>query len=193
MSKFHFNLKLHSSIMRLGLKTVCGTNLAPLACLRANLMRMVLHKNARDPGFTLIEVLIAVSIVSIVFVSLYAGMSSAVGFVQLSRENLRATQILQEKMETIRLYTFDQINTPGFIPESFTEAFYSTNNSGVAGAGDFIYNGTVSIKTPSEFTESYATNMRQVTVTLTWTSGRVPRSRIMQTFIARSGLQNYIY
>ena len=61
------------------------------------------------------------------------------------RENLRATQILQERMEPIRLYNWDQINTANFIPASFTEAFYSTNANNAANAGDFVYTGTVAV------------------------------------------------
>ena len=49
----------------------------------------------------MVEVLVAVSLVGIMFVSLYSGISSGFAVVQLARENLRATQILQEKMETI--------------------------------------------------------------------------------------------
>ena len=62
------------------------------------------------------EVLVAVAIIGTVFVSLYLGMTQGFAIVQVARENLRATQILQEKTEIIRLYTWDQINTAGFIP-----------------------------------------------------------------------------
>lgn len=143
-------------------------------------------------AFSLVEVLVSVAVITILFVSLYSGISSGFGFVQLARENLRATQILQERMETIRLYNWDQINTANFIPASFTEAFYSTNANNAANAGDFVYTGTVAVASTS-LTENYSTNMRMVTVTLNWTSGRVPRTRQAVTFVARNGLQNYIY
>jgi len=154
--------------------------------------RLSLANNRSVQAFSLSEVLVCVAIVGVLFVSLYSGISSAVGFVQLSRENLRATQILQERMETIRLYTFEQVATPGFIPTNFTEAFYSTNASFSASTGDFIYRGTVSIGS-APLTESYSTNLRSVSVTVNWTSGRVPRSRSVTTFIAKNGLQSYIY
>src|SRR6266550_6085100 len=88
---------------------------------------------AGSGAFTLMEVLVAVAIIGIQFVALYLGMTQGFGIVQVSRENLRATQILQEKMETIRLYTWDQITNNGFIPPTFTAAFYpagsQTNNN----------------------------------------------------------------
>ena len=57
-------------------------------------------------AFSMIEILVAMVVLGIMFVSLYSGFSSGFAVVQLARENLRATQILQEKMETIRLYTW---------------------------------------------------------------------------------------
>ncbi len=43
---------------------------------------------------------------------------------QLVRENQRATQILLEKVETLRLYSWDQVNTPGFIPTNLPTEYY---------------------------------------------------------------------
>jgi prepilin-type N-terminal cleavage/methylation domain-containing protein len=54
-------------------------------------------------AFTLIEVLVATLLIGIAFVSLYAGVSSALVQVQLAREDLRATQVLLEKSELLRL------------------------------------------------------------------------------------------
>src|SRR5438309_11723539 len=79
---------------------------------------------AGSKAFTLMEVLVAVAIIGVQFVTLYVGMTQGFGIVQVSRENLRATQILQEKMETIRLYTWNQITNAGFIPPTFTASFY---------------------------------------------------------------------
>jgi len=54
-------------------------------------------------AFTLVEVMVAVWLGAIMFVGLYLGFSQGFAVIQLTRENLRATQILQEKAETIRL------------------------------------------------------------------------------------------
>src|SRR5262245_23471967 len=91
---------------------------------------LIVHRNTvadrRDcrRGFTLAEVMVGVGFLGTVLVSLYLSFSSGFQFVQLSRENLRATQVLTEKLETIRLYTWDQVNTPGFIPTNFSAPFY---------------------------------------------------------------------
>src|SRR6185312_16167283 len=143
-----------------------------------------------ETGFTLAEVMMGVAVMAGMFVSLYLGFTQGFGVVQVARENLRATQILQEKMETIRLYTWDQINSAGFIPTSFTAPFYA---AGTQSTGGLIYNGTVSISNPTNMTESYVADMKQIDVQVSWTSGNIQRQRTMRTLISRYGLHNYIY
>ena len=106
-------------------------------------------------------------------------------------ENLRATQILQEKMETIRLYTWEQINTPGFVPTNFLDSFYvaATNQANQQG---ITYTGRVAIAA-APVTESYSNDLRLVTIEVDWESAGVVRTREMNTFVTRHGLQKYIY
>jgi prepilin-type N-terminal cleavage/methylation domain-containing protein len=139
-------------------------------------------------AFSLIEVMVAVAIVGVLFVSLYTGITSGFGVISLARENLRATQILQEKMETIRLYNWDQINTAGFIPSSFTAPFFPEGQTNVG----VIYNGTMLI-TNAPIAETYSNDLRLVVLEVRWISGQIERHREMRTFVARHGLQNYIY
>lgn len=139
-------------------------------------------------AYSMMEILVAVVVLAIMFVSLYSGFSAGFAVVQMARENLRATQILQEKMETIRLYTWEQINTPGFLPTNFVENFYSvgTNKSSM------VYTGVVTIAN-APITESYSNELKSVNIRLQWVSAKVLRTREMQTYVTRNGLQNYIY
>jgi hypothetical protein len=132
---------------------------------------------------------VAVLVCGIVFVSLYSGLSSGFSFVQLARENLRATQIMEEKMETIRLYRWDQINQAGFIPTNFVQGFYPMATQSTAGLN---YTGTVTIAA-APISEYYSNSLVQVTVDLNWKSGNVLRKREMTTFASQYGLQNYVY
>jgi type II secretory pathway pseudopilin PulG len=150
--------------------------------------RLTPIRGKSDSAFSLIEVVVAVGLAGIMFVSLYAGISSGFAVVQLARENLRGTQILQEKMETLRLYTWEQLTTVGFIPTNFTDVFYATTQS----ASGLTYTGMVSIAS-APVTEAYSNDLKQITVRVTWTSANVLREREMTTFVSRYGLQNYIY
>ncbi|MBI5775639.1 MAG: hypothetical protein HZA89_18120 [Verrucomicrobia bacterium] len=154
-------------------------------------MRIQLPAVLRTPvrgAFTFIEVLMAAGVVGTVFISLYAGVSGGFSMVANAREDLRATQIMLEKLETLRLYNWNQINSNGFIPTNFTASFYPVGNTN----GGVIYSGTLNITNFPAGT-SYATNMRLVLLSVTWTSGQVTHRRYMQTSVARYGLQNYIY
>jgi prepilin-type N-terminal cleavage/methylation domain-containing protein len=141
-------------------------------------------------AFTLVEVVVASALAAILFVSAIAGFSSAFGTLQLDRENSRATQILLEKTEMLRLYNWDQItgnDTNTFVPTTFSAPFYPD-----ATDGGFNYAGTAII-TNAPISATYKDDLRMVTISLTWTSGLAVRSRAMTTYVSHYGLQNYIY
>jgi type II secretory pathway pseudopilin PulG len=144
---------------------------------------------SRRLAFTLAEVMVGVGILSIIFASVCLGLSQGFSVVQVARENLRATEILQEKMETIRLYDWSQINSNGFIPPTFSAPFYDSGDPSSAGV---IYTGQTTI-TAAPMVESYAADHRLVIVTLTWKSGNVRRERHMTTLVSRYGMHDYIY
>lgn len=108
---------------------------------------------------------------------------------QMARENVRATQIMVERTETLRLYSWDQLNTTNFIQTSFTEWYDPTSTNGGAGP---TYTGTVTIAA-APMSTAYSDEMKQVTVSLNWSTSGINRSRSFTTFVARNGLQNYIY
>ena len=139
-------------------------------------------------GTTLTEVVAAVAILAICAAGLMGALANGFRTIQLARENQRATQILMEQAEMIRLYNWDQVNTPGFIPTHFITVYDPQSYNG----GGINYTGTVAI-TPVPFTASYGTNLRQLTLTLNWTSKTLPRTRTITTLVSKDGLQNYVY
>jgi type II secretory pathway pseudopilin PulG len=159
----------------------------------SNMKTVANNKAARRPGaraFTLVEVLMGVGLVGIMFFVLYAGITNGFAVIQLARENLRATQILQEKTEAIRLVTWDQLNAAGFVPTTFTEPFYPTGTQSTSG---LTYEGTFRME-PAPITNAfYAPDLRQVTFEVRWNSGGVQRSRHMTTYVSRYGLYRYRY
>jgi hypothetical protein len=128
----------------------------------------------------------------ILFVSLYGGMSSGFAVTQVARENLRATQIMLERMEGVRLYNWNQLVYSNWVPATFTNWYYPLTNSGESPGIMYVGQMTVNDANLSP-SSSYSTNMRAVTVTVNWVSASVPRSRQMTTYVSRSGVQNYVY
>jgi Tfp pilus assembly protein PilV len=149
--------------------------------------------NSRQPkeAFGIVEILVAFVMLAIMFTSLYAGLSSGFSVISLARENLRATQIALEKMETVRMYSWDQINSNEFVPATFTAPFYpslvDSTNTGIT------YYGTTVITNISDFPSAYSNSMRQIIVTVRWTNRNNPHSRTMQTFVSQYGMQRYIF
>jgi prepilin-type N-terminal cleavage/methylation domain-containing protein len=144
----------------------------------------------RFAAFTLVEVMVASALAGIMFSALLAGFTMSFQTIQLDRENSRATQVMLEKTEVLRLYNWDQltgVDTNTYIPRTFTAPFYPNGNN-----GGFNYNGQVVITNVPIFS-TYSNNLRAVTINLTWTSGKAARSRSMTTWVSRYGLQNYMY
>lgn len=122
-------------------------------------------------------------------VALLSAISSGMLTMQMARENVRATQIMLEKTETLRLYSWDQLNTTNFVVTTFTEKYDPNSTNGSQG---IVYTGTVAIASVP-MTTAYSDEMKQVTISLNWMTGNLSRNRSFTTFVARNGLQNYIY
>ena len=147
-----------------------------------------LTQSQAQAGTTLTEVVAAVAILAICAAGLMGALANGFRTIQLARENQRATQILMEQTEMIRLYNWDQVNTPGFIPTHFVSVY----DPQAVSSGGINYTGTVAI-TSVPFSASYATNMKQLTLTLNWVSKKLPRTRTVTTLVSKDGLQNYVY
>lgn len=162
------------------------------------------QRTVRAGAFTLIEVMISMAVVAMMFVSLYAGITQGLAVISTARENMRATQIMIEKIELLRLYSWAQVQEPGFIPGAFAERLMpsTTTNSTTsadsvaglsvpAGVGT-VFVGTIRLSTPT-FNTGYSNNMRLATLTVSWTNGNVRRIRSMQTLVAEMGIHDYVY
>ncbi|MEY2408502.1 MAG: hypothetical protein QOF48_1172 [Verrucomicrobiota bacterium] len=152
-----------------------------------------LRLNRSKAAFTLVEVVVAIAILGIGVIALYSALLSSFRVVELSRENLRATQVMVELMDTLRLYSWDQITDPSFTPKHFDVAYdpvAATNG----GSSLFTYSCEMNVKKgPNDV--DYGDNMKTVTLDIEWQSGskKNKRTRSFVTYVTRNGLQSYIY
>lgn len=143
-------------------------------------------------AFTLVEACVAMGLAGVVFLGLYASLAWGFASLRLTRENLRATQIITEKMETIRLYTWDQLTViSNFLPTKFTATYYPPGETNTYGIGT-LYSGTLTVE-PVAFGTNYDDDLRKVTVEVTWITGGLPRKRQLTTFVSQYGMQNYVW
>ena len=95
-----------------------------------------------------------------------------------------------------RLYAWDKILTPGYIPATFTNQF-ALADPGLAAlgytSGGFKYYGTITIVTNLAVSSTYKKDLLQITISLSWTNGSMPHQASMTTFVARYGLYTYVY
>src|SRR5690242_12164798 len=69
----------------------------------------------RQKAFSLIEVTVGMGILGTVVGAVLSGFTSGIFTMKMARENLRATQIMLERMETIRLYSWDQVTSASYL------------------------------------------------------------------------------
>ena len=138
-------------------------------------------------GFSLVEAMVGFLILGITVAALCGGFSFGFNSIKLSQEEVRADQILVQKLETLRVYQFTNLLN-GKIPTNFP-AYYSTSNA-VHGVS---YNGTISITpfVPSASLEQYSNTLRQVTVSVSWFSEGMNHTRSMMTLVASNGIATY--
>lgn len=149
-------------------------------------------------AFTILEVLAAAVITAILFLAVFYGFATGFRIINTTRENMRATQIIESRMEGLRLEAWgtNQLFNTSFVPLTFTDYFYPFGLTAPSNRGA-IYYGTMSITKNMGFTTSYSDNMALVTVTVQWTDNHDGvvnvHTRTMETYVAEFGLQNYVW
>lgn len=146
----------------------------------------------RLAAFSIMEATVGISILGTTIAALFSGFATGFFTIRMARENLRATQIMLEKVETIRLYSWQQVTNNGFIPTNFVAKYDPISQVGTNG---LIYSGRVEIMpvNPLENNATYTDNMREIRVRLNWKTGNLQRSREFRSYISRHGMQDYIY
>jgi hypothetical protein len=142
-------------------------------------------------GVTLVEVVMATGIIAVTGAGTISSINYGLCIMRIARENQRATQVMLEKLEAIRLYNWTQVTNSGFIPSSFTAPYDPTSSS----AGTTYY-GTMSVSNPNFVgtTPNYSASIRQFNVSVSWTNvGRLTHTRSLSTYVAQNGMQNYVY
>lgn len=132
------------------------------------------------------EVALGMALLGMVMATLFSGFTAGFFTVRMSRENLRATQILLEKTETLRLYSWQQVTNNGYIITNFTDVYDPRTTNGAR------YTGTIRIS-PANISADYSNDLKLVTVTVNWKTGGLGRTRELRSYVSRYGMQDYIY
>ena len=176
------------NVFRLNRNSFAKARMSRNGALNADVPAEPRHAEA---GFTLAEIMVGCALLAVVVVSLYGGISFGFASINMARQNLRATQIALEKMEITRMYSWEQLNSNGFVPRNFTAPFFPTTDGSYTNGG-LTYYGTTIITNVLRH-PAYSNDMREMRVMLTWTNKNIPQSLEMSTFLSQYGMQRYIY
>src|SRR5436190_1498060 len=132
----------------------------------------------RRAAFTLIEVMISVGLLLIAIVSFYAGLGTGFSLIRGARENLRATQIMIERFEAIRLFTWDQIQKNLGDSTSTNYVGSVTEYYDIIGT-NIPYNVTISFSTNYPPDVDYKGDMGIIVVQVTWNTAGILHSNQM--------------
>ena len=139
-------------------------------------------------AFSLTEAVVALAVGGIMIVSLYSGMTSASFSMRMAREDARATQIMLDKIEVVRLCSWEQINDKKFMPSTFTTPIYPE-----LGTNGPLMTGTLTIDKVPTLPVTYKDAVALVTVRVTWgEKGKMQRSRQMSTYVSQHGITKYL-
>ena len=134
------------------------------------------HKDA----FTIVEVAVVTAIFGILLIAILGMVSQASRYLHDIRLTARSSQVLQQKMEDVRLLTWDRLtNYPSVWTDSAST--YGKFVVTVAANSYDVYSGT--------------TMVLKVTLSTTWTNfstNQVETNRLT-TLVTNRGLNNYIF
>jgi hypothetical protein len=139
-------------------------------------------------AFTLMECIFAVMLISGCAVALYSAITWGFLNIRFAREELKATQIMLDKMEVVRLCTWDQILSNNFIPPTFSVPYSGSVTDKTAGTP--IYSGRIGIDKPV-LGLNYENGMRLVTISLTWSNRDIVHRREFSTYISQYGVNKF--
>jgi len=134
------------------------------------------REKKKEEGFTLIEVLVTMMILSGVLTALLSCFIYGLNIISRMKQTAIATQVIQEQLEDIRDKTYDEIVSLG---TSFDNARLDQLSTW---SGCEEASGEVAVE------DSEGDDIKKVTVTVQWTyRGRAQREDLV-TFITREGI-----
>jgi len=142
-------------------------------------------------AMTILEVMIAATLLTFVVLGTLASVSRAMLLMNHARRLTLVSQVLQSKVEDLRLKNYAQISA--YAAQSQPVDFTSSIT------GDLLdSNFTSTMTMQATFSTTYASSSSQVgltsvVVTLNWTEGVNAFSRSSRTSFCEKGLSDYIY
>lgn len=155
----------------------------------AAMQRAHITRHSDTEGFTLVEVVIGMTLMAIVFTAAFGSYFLGMRMVEDAREELRASQIIQSELERMRTMNWATLNDPN---KTFQLA-------AIKPQGDFVsifandYKGYRFID-DLDFNSDGIVDAKLVHILVQWRNSRgLYTYEIFNTIIVREGLNDYYY
>jgi prepilin-type N-terminal cleavage/methylation domain-containing protein len=140
-------------------------------------------RTRRAGGFTLLELMIAMSVIAVALFGILAMITQMVAMREVNRESEIAKEWVQQEIEKVKSYPFTSLNTAGT---------YAANTSGPSGAA---YTGTTAMalhpapalaNASGTVLVNYANpNLYEIVVTLNWKGRKGSGTYTMRSLISK--------
>lgn len=132
-------------------------------------------------GLALVEAVVASAVLMTVLVAVLTLVSECFRYLANIRLTARSSQILQQKMEDIRILSWSSLNA---LPATFTDPSDSKR----------VYAGKIILSDYGTATFNGTAVVKQVTLVVTWTNRNSKvLSNTLSTLIANGGLNKYFF
>jgi hypothetical protein len=151
----------------------------------------VTKKRLIQAGFSLVTGAIGMGVMGFLGLSFYSAFISDSARHRATREYDEATGLMTRTLDAIGQFPWERVTTPGFIPERFVTSVYDPA-AGSPVVPWLTFTGAIEVAA-APVNADFSNSIRQVTVSLTWSSGPLVRRHSLSTLVAKDGLPGMIY
>jgi type II secretory pathway pseudopilin PulG len=142
---------------------------------------MIRRQFRAEGGFTLAEAIMATLILAFVLTSVLAVASQCTRYLVDIRRTARASQVLQQEMEYVRLLDWSAV-------QALTNTFSDPQDT------NHVYAGTISKSSYTAANYGATTTVTEVTLSVTWTNpSNIVFTNTLTTLVSDGGLNKYIF
>jgi len=136
-------------------------------------------------GFTLIEVVLGITIVAVIMAGFAAALSYGIGIAQLSREQSVATQLLRERMERAKSESLDDV-----LARPATSATVTVSRMIGSNPKNFMVTTSLEPTDVTGDTVAETGEAVRLSILVEWTGRGHAHEREVSTIVTRVGLTN---
>ncbi|MDD5408587.1 MAG: prepilin-type N-terminal cleavage/methylation domain-containing protein [Candidatus Omnitrophica bacterium] len=127
---------------------------------------MMISETGRNKGFTLIEIMISIAILSLGLILILQGLTQCLNILRISQNNLETSLLAEEKMAEMEIAVKQD------------KEMFSKDTSGESQSGNIEFNWHIRLSPDMEYEDFY-----EVLTTVNWTEGRRKGSSIFSTYL----------